>query len=472
MRDEPRDQEPATAAQKLIGGLLAGVVVLVILRSWVDWWVFDALANAGTVAAIALLTPQVRWSRQIFVVLGLALVAYAWIAAPDQALAVLGHALERASFILAFFCALATLRHTAEISAAITRAAVFLAQQPPGRRYSALALGGQTFALVLNYGSISLLGSMARTSAAREPDLEVRAIRTRRMLQAVHRGFAASLMWSPLSFAIVISTTVVPGASWGAILLPAVGSAALLTGIGWGLDKAYKSKLAPGRVPVRDRSHDDHARVLLPVLWLLGLIAGPVALLHFTTGQSASLSVLSVVPVVAGLWLLIGGPVGARGRHLGGHVGAFVFRELPAFRGEIVLLTMAGFLGSGAGALLAPVVAASGLDLTAIPVWVLLLLPIWLIPLGGQVGMNPILFVSLFGPLLPAPEVLGISPTPMVLALTAGWALSGVTSPFTASVMLIARLGDVTPADVSLRWNGAFSLICALVLSVWVLLLA
>lgn len=463
---------PASPAHDRTTGLLLCLCVLgVVLQSFTGWHWTGLLAEGAAIAVILWLTPTVRASRQIFVLLAALLSVYAWIAG-DDAGAVLERALAQGSFILAFFCALATLRHAAELSESFTRAAVYLAQQPPGRRYTALTVGAQVFALVLNYGSISLLGAMARSSARSEPDPEIAKIRTRRMLLAVQRGFAASLCWSPLALAIVISTVVVPGASWGMVVLPSLVTAALMTGIGFGLDRVFKPKLAPGQRPAPAARTSTGPKVLLPVLGLLLLIAVPVVAIHFGTGLPASRIVLAVVPVIAALWIWRMGPAGGRGRYLGDHAGTFVFAELPALRSEIVLLSTAGFLGTGAGTLLAPLIAATGLDLAQLPVWLLLILPIWLIPLGGQIGMNPILFVSLFGPLLPAPEVLGISPVPMVLALTGGWAMSGVTSPFTASVMLTARLGDMTVREVSHRWNGLYVLLLGLALSVWVVILA
>ncbi|QPM91609.1 hypothetical protein [Pseudooceanicola algae] len=454
---------------RVIGLILAAVVLSVVLRSFTGWDWSDAVAKGGTVLAVALLSLRARWGRRVFVLIGLALAVYV-VALAEDAGAVIGTALSQASFITAFFCALATLRHTAEISAPITRAAIYLAQQPPGRRYSALVLGAQVFALVLNYGSISLLGGMAQTSAVKESDPLIREIRTRRMLLAVHRGFAASLVWSPLSFAMVISTSVIAGASWAAVLPVAMASAAIQTGIGWALDRFFKPKVDPSRVPAYQRR--DSPAALLPVLWMMLLVAVPVYAIHLVSGVSAALSVLAVVPVVAALWLVAEAPRRTGGRQLRQHGGAFLFQELPGFGGEIILLAMAGFLGSAAGAMLAPALSASGIDLGSLPVWILLLVPIWIIPLGGQFGMNPILFVSLFGPLLPDPATLGIAPAAMVIALTAGWSIAAVTSPFTASVMLIARLGGVTPSAVCFRWNGVFALAVGLALSLLVLAIA
>lgn len=117
---------------------------------------------------------------------------------------------------------------------------------------------------------------------------------------------------------------------------------------------------------------------------------------------------------------------------------------------------MAGFIGTLGAAVAKPLVEAAGIDLSSIHPALLLVGVFWLIPITGQIGMNPILAVSLIGPLLPSPEMLSIAPVAMVFAITSGWALSGVTSPFTASVLLVASYGNTTPAHVAWRWNGGY----------------
>jgi len=92
--------------------------------------------------------------------------------------------------------------------------------------------------------------------------------------------------------------------------------------------------------------------------------------------------------------------------------------------------------------------------------------------LTGQLGMNPILAVSLMVPLLPAPQDMGLPPAALVAAITGGWALSSATSPFTASVLISASLGGVTPQRAGIGWNGAYTLVTGAILSAWVLLLA
>jgi hypothetical protein len=133
---------------------------------------------------------------------------------------------------------------------------------------------------------------------------------------------------------------------------------------------------------------------------------------------------------------------------------------------------MAGFIGTLGSSLATPLVEGAGVDLSAIPPGLLLVGVFWLIPITGQIGMNPILAVSLIGPLLPTPEMLNIAPVTMVFAITAGWALSGVTSPFTASVLLVASYGGVTPAHVAWRWNAAYVLVVGATVSLLIYALA
>jgi hypothetical protein len=56
------------------------------------------------------------------------------------------------------------------------------------------------------------------------------------------------------------------------------------------------------------------------------------------------------------------------------------------------------------------------------------------------------------------------------VAITSGWALSGATSPFTATTLLIGWFANTSPSHVGLVWNGAYALICLLALSAWVVL--
>ena len=288
------------------------------------------------------------------------------------------------------------------------------------------------------------------------------------MMIAIQRGFASTLCWSPLGFSMIISVSVVPGASWSAAALPGLVSALMMLVIGWSLDALYKPQVKSN---TRALETERWVTQLRPLLVLLGLVLVGVALLHTVTGVEVIGAVMSLIPVIAILWIAMQQPpVGlTRSVNVRQRVLLFVTRELPSYRGEIVLLFMAGFIGSLGAFLLVPLVQAQGLDLTTIPPWIIVAAMVWIIPVTGQLGMNPILAVSLLVPILPSPEVMGIPPTAMGVAITAGWALSGATSPFTASVMLAASLGGVSPLRAGLGWNGVYILAAGAALTLWAL---
>lgn len=468
----PPGDPPPGAGALAVGAIAVAIIGLNLLHGF---GVDGGTAQAGaalSVLLLALLAPSVRRSRQIFLAVSVALAGYVLLAVPGPG-AVLEPALERASFIIAFFCALASLQHVAARSPAIGRAAALLANQPPGRRYLALGFGTQVFALMLSYGALSLLGTMARRSAESEPNPAVRALRTRRMLQGAQCGFSASLCWSPLAFATVITTALVPGVKLGGVVLAGLGSALIIVIIGWLVDRRLKGSLPQGTVVgARNEEAAHDTRALWPLGWLLLAVAVPAGVIDLVLGVQPSRSVLGLVPLIALVWLLLEAGAGKRLRAISARTHDFTFRDLPSYSSELVLLSTAGFIGTAAGALVAQWIAATGYDLGAVPARLLLVLPIVLVPLAGQVGLNPILFVSLFAQLLPSPEALGVSPLAMAMALIAGWTLTAPTSPFTASVMIISRLGGVTPAVVAFRWNGLFVALSAVALALWVQVMA
>lgn len=444
-------------------------MILVMLFEWTGGTVFSVMAMVTTVSAMALLALQITWARRLFLIIALVLTALAVARLPDWPEAV-GAALKSAGFIVAFFTALTTLRSAAVTSAPIAECGRFLAAQPPGRRYIALTLGGYLFGLILMYGAISLLGSLAAASAGRETNAEIRGHRLRRMLIAIQRGFIATLPWSPLAFATAISIRLVPGATWAGAVLPCFVSGLLLGLVGWAMDTLFKPKLTIPS-PVRVQPDGTWGRKLRPLLMLLVVLVATTEILHLTTGIRVVGVVMAVVPVLALIWIGLQAAEDQQGNVIGrvaGRAKTYVLTELPGNRSELVLLAMAGFIGALGSSLMHPIVIAAGIDLTGIPAWVLLLVMFWMIPVTGQFGMNPILSVSLMAPLLPAPEIMGVSPAAVIVAITGGWALSGATSPYTASTLLIASLGKVTASHVGLRWNGPYALTCGVLLSIWI----
>jgi len=205
---------------------------------------------------------------------------------------------------------------------------------------------------------------------------------------------------------------------------------------------------------------------------LLGILVISVIGLHAITDVRIVGLVVVIVPVISLVWMTIQHWEHAPARSVATRVGDYVLKELPGYREELTLLMMAGYIGTVGSALLGPMMEQAGLDLSVLPPWVILVAFVWLIPLAGQVGMNPILAVTLIAPLIPGAASLGVTPTAIVVALTAGWALSGASSPFTATTLLIGSFAGISALRVGWVWNGVYTLLCGIILSIWVVLYA
>lgn len=455
-------------ANKTVGLLLCAITALVICREWgVAEWTQPAKPFLVLVV-VAILLFQVRWSRKAFVAVAI-LISISLVATNTDWRGITTRGLETAAFIGAFFTALSTLRAVAQTSPAIQRAGTFLAGQPPGRRYAALTVGGQAFALLLNYGSLQLLGSLATANANSEPNLEIRRHRIRRMLLAIQRAFVSALPWSPLSFAVAITVSVIPDTSWSKALVPGLVTSFLLAGIGWSLDTIFKPRLTVK--PVRSAPVGTWATMLPLAVLLAVLLVGVVTLSALTQVRVVGI-VAVLVPCIAVVWMLLQhwneNPVSTTCAR----IKTYVLQELPSYRGEMTLLMMAGFIGTAGSQLFAPMMQATGFDPSYLPSWIILVSLVWIIPLAGQIGMNPILAVTLIAPLIPTATDLGVQPIAIVVAITSGWALSGASSPFTATTLLIGSFGGISATRVGLVWNGAYTLICGVVLSIWVITFA
>jgi len=99
------------------------------------------------------------------------------------------------------------------------------------------------------------------------------------------------------------------------------------------------------------------------------------------------------------------------------------------------------------------------LDLSVLPPWVILVAFVCLISLAGQLRTNRILAVTPVAPVIPSADSPGVTLTAIVVALAAGWALSGASSLFTATTML-TLFASISALPIGWVWNGVYTLAC------------
>jgi hypothetical protein len=437
------------------------------------------VTHAGDLAGLAILLflllefrRQRRYAQVLFIALFAIGMVGVLLAAHPALLFLAGW--RRGASYAAFFVALTTLRDAAETSPLVRRCGQHLVAQPPGRRYAALTAGGHMFGITLSYGAIELLAAMvmrANTIEAAGGSQAVRAIRARRMLLAIYRGFCVMNCWSPINIMTAVVSTAVPAAPMR-LLLPiafvvAVGMAAL----GWLEDRLSGARLQTrgGTRPVTTESWLIHSRVIGLIL-LVMLLAEATAVLF---GISVVAGVTLVVPLIAAAWLTVqswrfAGPARYRLPGLLRRRAERFLLRVPTIRAEATVLGASGFMGVAIGNLL-PNTGLTPLIATLPPLTVPLLIPLLLIA-TGQLGLNPVAMVALVGAVVPDPSALGLQPAVLAFACMLGWGLGVTMTPMSSSAIITARWAEVSPWTVTSRWNAPFA--ASALLLAWVAIVA
>lgn len=437
------------------------------------------VAHAGDLAGLAILLflllefrRQRRYAQVLFVALFVIGMVGVLLAADPALLFLAGW--RRGASYAAFFVALTTLRDAAETSPLVRRCGQHLVAQPPGRRYAALTAGGHMFGITLSYGAIELLAAMvmrANTLEAAGGSQAIRAIRTRRMLLAIYRGFCVMNCWSPINIMTAVVSTAVPAAPMRLLLPIAFVVAVGMGALGWLEDRLSGARLQTrgGTRPVTTESWMIHSRIIGLIL-LVMLLSEATAVLF---GISVVAGVTLVVPLIAAAWLTVqswrfAGPARYRLPGLLQRRAERFLLRVPTIRAEATVLAASGFMGVAIGNLL-PDTGLTPLIATLPPLTVPLLIPLLLIA-TGQLGLNPVAMVALVGAVVPDPSALGMPPAVLAFACMLGWGLGVTMTPMSSSAIITARWAEVSPWTVTSRWNAPFA--ASALLLAWVAIVA
>ena len=433
----------------------------------VTGWQWAAVLAGASFAFYALMELPRTGRRGLVMLAAAGLAALACLALRPAPLAILARALERAAALAGLFTALGFLREAAESSPLVYDCGGLLVRQPPGRRYLVLSWGGHLVSLVLNFGVLSLLGTMVvrgNTVAAAGGDEGVVAIRTRRMMTALLRGFATMTVWSPLSVSFAVTQTVVHGLPWSRLLPLQMGLALLLQLLGWLMDRAA---YPPAAVPAPS-SGGWGALVRLGLL-VAAVVAASVVVAEML-GVRLTTGAVLVVPWAALAWLVVQhgaeGPAGALVA-AGDRLARRLAVSLPNLRDELAVVGGAMFFGTVLAAFITPAVTARLVGALGLPPLALTILLAWVVMGLAQVGLSQIVTVTLLGSALADLSRLGVDPLVLASGLMGAWALSACSTPVGAATLTIARLADVPVGTVARAWNGRYVLGGGLLLAAW-----
>lgn len=438
----------------------------------------DALrpvARASVLLWLALNLRRMQRLEWIFLAAATAAALLVAAVAPDPVTTLL-KGLDQAGLFLTFVATLNLLRDAAHSSVAVRRGGRYLIAQSPPRRYVALTLGGHLFAIALNMGALNLLGAMVRksnTMAAAGGDPVIVAIRERRMIGALSRGFAATLLWTPMGVSVAYTLSFVPGVTWFDLAPPTLLLACSWLVIGWIVDRlawppSLRRAALPPPVPVSPRE-------LVPVIAVTSLLLLGVIATKLVMRSSLLVAVMSTVPFMATLWIALqyrrAGPrraLAAAGRRLIRHLRG----HLPQVRPEAVVLACGSFVGVAMGTLAASSGFERALAGLALPPALLVTGVFFLIFLPAQVGITPLVTTAVVGTALGQMSTSMVPPLALALSMQSAWSLSSCTSPFSGGALLLARIIGKSPFILQ-HWNASFAAACCglmvAIFAVWLL---
>jgi hypothetical protein len=464
-----------TGGNRLRTGLSTAAIIAVVLGT-LGWtlaglgWARD-ISSAALLVYVALEAPKTAKGSRIMLSMGvlMSLAALVWSPAPA---ALLTRALNEASFLIGLFASLSLLRDAAESSPLIQRCGETMVRQPPGRRFLVLSIGSHLISLVLNFGSLSLLGTMVlkgNTLEAAGGDARIAAIRQQRMMTAVLRGFALMTVWSPLSVSFAVTQAVVHGVPWWRLLSIQVVLATLLMGLGWLMDRRAFPPHPGTPAPVGD---EPSWRPLGDLCLLVAAVVVASVAVAEVLGVRLVVGAMVVVPPASIVWLTVqhwhAGPLSAFSLALSRFAGRLTV-SLPAFRNEVAMIGGAMYAGILAASFVPPEATAQAIAALHLPPVLLTIVLAWSVMLLAQLGVSQIVSVTLLGGALANLTHLGIQPLILASGLMAAWALSACSTIVGAAVLTVARLSDVETRTVARGWNGRFVLAGALLLALWMM---
>ena len=375
-------------------------------------------------------------------------------------------AMHRAAFMAFFLTSLSFLQFSAGRSPLVQRSGKILVNQAPGRRYLVLTFGSAVFGLLLNLGTVGLLGTMIARGVAPGKDAEeerIANIRKKRMTLAMMRGFCALPMWSPITVTIAIVLAALPNVSWAQMVVKSAPMAVLFLLIGWAMDRRAYPKRPSTPLP-----EVPSLTGLLPLLTITILVPATAYLASKILQTNLITALLICLPMITVSWLAIqeyaDGPSKAL-RQTVTLMRTGLLPNLPEMRTEITLFSTSVFIGVIVAATidtetLGHTILSLGLSGT-----VLLILAAWFVVGLSMFGISPIITVTILVSTLPKLGALQIDPVALGITMLTAWTISVGISPFSAAVRFSGRMIDENPTKVGISWNLGYTLALLVVLS-------
>jgi len=414
------------------------------------------VAIVALLIGIALLVPSLPRAGKVFAGTALGLAVVTWFVASDPG-SIIMTALARGTVFAGLMTSLAFLREGAGNSSLVRACGTHMISQPPKLRYAALAIGGHLFGLILNLGALVMLATMIMRGQTGTMDSRLTELRRRRALTAMLRGFGTCSTWSPMAITPTVVLSTLPMLRWSEILPYALALMAMFLVIGWIFD-GFETRDLVRQVQGAPREPPPVGGwgQQLALVALVGVILAVVIGVEYALHASVTSAVMLSMPPVGIAWMAFQGRRRPGAKLVLRRLKRLALLRLPKESLETVMFASSGMIGIMLASIIEPawIIGAT----RYIPAAVVPVLVFWAVLACGQLGVSPVISVTVIGGALGAPGVLAVSPLALAAALTAGWSLTVAWSPFTGSVLTVSRISG-WPANVIGRgWNGNYSL--------------
>lgn len=426
------------------------------------------LASAAMIAVVPLAAPRLGFREAYLLTLCavLSLILYLGHDHPEAAIEV---GLDQATFLMAFILLLSLVQEAASSSRSVAETGMWLTRQPPGRRFLSLYGGTNLMGVLFNLGVVSLLAPLIRRGVEESaPGDPLNPIRERRQLNAMLRGFAWCVVWSPTAIAPLALLDLIDGIDRGRWLVLGFGITLAVMALGWVEDRiAWRNY-----VPRRKQAEPVPWRAVTGFFTICGLLLVLTLLAMTLSGGSVVLGLMLACPLLMAIWLVAQAqaqtqaPTRAQVLSRAGHrMREILGPRLTVSASLAVTLACSGFIGRAGAALIPVAELADQVGLSMLPGYVFLTAVSVLVAAFSQFGLSPIMMAVFFGSLLGALPELPADPTLTALAIACGWGLSMTSSPFATVVLLTARETGHSGRELSWYWNLHFSILTAILIA-------
>ena len=298
---------------------------------------------------------------------------------------------------------------------------------------------------VMNLGTIPIMHQLTNTQSLKEHDL----IR----IKAFNRGFSLSFLWSPyfVSVALILSFFNI---SWINLFPFGVGFALIGLMLGYLFERKTNVKIEMPKVTDKNLVRSAKRKVIQLIL-----IVTMMTVVTITIENYVDLSILTIIPVVATVTALIWSFIYLTPKQLAKKLFIYTQERLPKMGNELSLFIMAGVFGvallnAGASDWIVYLLEITGIS------HVLLLIPIAgiVIIFLSFIGVHPLITITAMSMTFSAMPIFADEHLILALGLLISWMVTVMSSPLSATNLLVASLANMNSYRVGWKLNGAYSI--------------